>query len=148
MDRSGLNDLNYIQSPARLDEIIGRTKTLGFDMASEPRTGALLQALAASKSHGRILELGTGTGIAWLLSGMDREASLTSVDNDALVQSVAREFLGADHRLNLILKDALQFLNNELPESYDLVFADAMPGKYKGLRECLRVVKPGGNLRG
>jgi len=33
-------------------------------MASEPLVGALLRTLAASKSGGRLLELGTGTGIA------------------------------------------------------------------------------------
>ena len=53
-------------------------------MASEPKTGALLAALAASKPGGRLLELGTGTGLgtAWLLSGMDADSHLDTVDTD------------------------------------------------------------------
>ncbi len=139
-------ELDYIQPPPLLDQIIMRTDSLGFNMASEPETGAFLRALAASKPRGRFLELGTGTGIAtaWLLAGMDAESKLTSVDTNAEVQSVARDFLGGDHRLRLVLEDGLQFLRREPAESYDFVFADAMPGKYEGLAECLRVIKPGG----
>ncbi len=140
------NELEHIHPPPALEQIVARTTALGFDMASEPRTGALLRVLAASKPRGRFLELGTGTGIAtaWLLSGMDANSKLTSVDTDSKVQEVAREFLSSDRRLKLVLEDGLQFLQHEQPESYDFVFADAMPGKYDGLRECLRVVRPGG----
>ena len=35
---------------------------MSFDMISEPKVGALLATLAASKPAGRFLELGTGTG--------------------------------------------------------------------------------------
>jgi predicted O-methyltransferase YrrM len=141
-----LNELEYIQAPPVLDRILVKTNALGFDMASEPRTGALLRALAASKPNGRFLELGTGTGIAtaWLLAGMDADSKLTSVDTDPQVQGVARDLLGGDDRLTLVLKDGLRFLEDEQPESYDFVFADAMPGKYEGLQECLKVVKKGG----
>lgn len=140
------NELDYIQPPLALDPIIAKTNALGFNMASEPRTGALLRTLAASKPNGRFLELGTGTGIAtaWLLAGMDSRSKLTSVDTDATVQSVAHEFLGSDHRLQLVLEDGLQFLRRQPADAYDFVFADAMPGKYESLADCLRVIKPGG----
>ncbi|MGH9599174.1 MAG: O-methyltransferase, partial [Terracidiphilus sp.] len=107
-----MNDLDYIQAPAALAEIVARTEELNFKMASEPRTGALLRALSASKPAGRLLELGTGTGVAtaWLLSGMDDRSTLTSVDTDAQVQSVAKEALGRDTRLTLVLEDAAAFL--------------------------------------
>jgi predicted O-methyltransferase YrrM len=143
---SSLNEPDYIEPPPMLEQIAARTKALGFNMASEPLTGALLRVLAASKPNGKLLELGTGTGIAtaWMLAGMDAHSTLTSVDVDATAQGVAREFLGGDGRLTLVLEDGIQFLNHEGPESYDFVFADAMPGKYEGLEECLRVVKPGG----
>ncbi|HET9179598.1 MAG TPA: class I SAM-dependent methyltransferase [Terriglobia bacterium] len=142
----GLNDLDLVQPPAALAEINARTHAIGFDMASEPRTGALLRALAASKPGSRLLELGTGTGVAtaWILAGMDAGATLTSVDVDSRHQEVAREFLGSDSRLTLVLEDGLQFLGRQPSESFDFVFADAVPGKYEGLEDCLRVVKPGG----
>lgn len=139
-------ELTLLHPPFSLEQIIARTEALGFNMASEPRTGAFLRTLAASKPAGQLLELGTGTGIAtaWLLAGMDSESMLTSVDTDPQVQSVAREFLGSDGRLRLVLEDGLTFLRRERAAHYDFVFADAMPGKYEGLEECLRVVKPGG----
>ena len=55
----------------------------GIYYGSDARTGESLRALAASKPGGALLEsLGTGIGLgaAWLLSGMDARARLTSVD--------------------------------------------------------------------
>ena len=145
-ETNGLNDLNLVAPPAALAEIEARTRAMGFDMASEPRTGALLRALAATKARGRLLELGTGTGVAtaWILAGMDAGSTLASVDSDAHHQQVARECLGNDARLTLVLEDALGFLRRQPAASCDFVFADAIPGKYQGLEECLKVVKPGG----
>jgi len=141
-----MHEPDYFQPPFMLERIVASTHALGFDMASEPRTGTLLRALAASKPSGQFLELGTGTGVAtsWLLAGMDAHSKLTSVDTNAQVQAVAREFLGADSRLTLVLEDGLQFLRRQEPERYDFVFADAIPGKYEGLQDCLRLVKPSG----
>ena len=50
---------------------------------------------------GRILEIGTGTGVgtAWLLDGMNATSRIISVDIDPQLQAVAREFLGDDPRL-------------------------------------------------
>jgi predicted O-methyltransferase YrrM len=140
------NDLNYIQPPSLVERILVRTAGLSFNMGSEPRTGGLLRALAASKPSGRLLELGTGTGIAtaWLLDGIDEDSTLTSVDTDPQVQAVASEVLGADRRLTLITEDGATFLGRQEPASFDLVFADAMPGKYEALEKALAVVKPGG----
>jgi len=115
-------------------------------MASESRTGALLRVLAASKPAGRLLELGTGTGIAtcWLLDGMDPASELISVDTDASVQAVAREAFEDDARLTLVTEDAVAFLRRQKSSSFDLVFADALPGKYEELSAALSVVRPGG----
>src|SRR5437660_2648276 len=122
-----MTELDYISAPAVLKHILERSQALGFDMASEPKTGALLRTLAAAKPKGRLLELGTGTGIAtaWLLAGMDTASSLTSVDTDPSVQQVAREFLGNDVRLRLVLEDGLEFLRHQPDGGFDLVFADA-----------------------
>ena len=72
------------QQPGALGGILGDTEALGFNMTSEPKVGALLAVLAASKPGGRLLELGTGTGhgTAWLLSGMDAGSTLDTVDTD------------------------------------------------------------------
>jgi predicted O-methyltransferase YrrM len=135
-----------INEPSALAEILERTTELNFGMASESRTGALLRVLAASKPGGRLLELGTGTGIstAWLLAGMDSAATLISVDTDPKVQAIAREILGSDPRLVLVNEDGAAFLRGHTSEMFDLVFADAMPGKYEEPGDALALVKPGG----
>jgi predicted O-methyltransferase YrrM len=141
-----VQDLTYLQTPPKLLSIGKRSTELDFTMASEPLVGALLGVLAASKPGGRFLELGTGTGVAtaWILQGMDAHSSLISVDTDSELQQVAREFLGDDPRLTLETADGLAFLRGQQKESFDLVFADAMPGKFEGLAEALAVVKVGG----
>ncbi|HTB98491.1 MAG TPA: class I SAM-dependent methyltransferase [Terracidiphilus sp.] len=146
MTRNPLEGDAFFNPPAELSRINARTTELGFTMASEPRTGSLLQVLAASKPGGRFLELGTGTGLstAWLLSGMDASSTLISVDTDPQVQAVAREILGNDTRLTLVLEDGAAFLHRQIQHSFDLVFADAMPGKYEALDDALALVKPGG----
>lgn len=141
-----MNDSLLIKPPQTLEEIETRSESLDFGMASEPRTGALLAALAASKPGGRLLELGTGTGIgsAWLLSGMDASATLISVDPNSEFQAVAKAVHGRDPRLTLVLEDATPFLRRQMPRSFDLIFADSVPGKYESLDEALALVKPGG----
>ena len=140
-----MDDL-LIHKPAALPEILAQSAALDFTMASEPKTGALLRVLAASKPAGRLLELGTGTGIAtaWLLSGMDAASTLVTVDTNFKFQSAARRALGADPRLTLVLEDAVDYLVRQPPASFDLVFADALRGKFDGLDDALAVVKPGG----
>ena len=140
-----MDDL-LIHKPAALPEILAQSAALDFTMASEPKTGALLRVLAASKPAGRLLELGTGTGIAtaWLLSGMDAASTLVTVDTNFKFQSAARRVLGADPRLTLVLEDAVDYLVRQPPASFDLVFADALRGKFDGLDDALAVVKPGG----
>jgi len=79
-----IEDTKITQLPSAHPAILLDTETLGFKMASEPQIGSLLRTLAASKPGGRLLELGTGTGVgtAWLLDGMDAAARLETVDND------------------------------------------------------------------
>ena len=141
-----MDDPSCIQPPRALARILAATEQSGFGMASERRTGAFLRSLAAAKPGGRFLELGTGTGIAtaWILDGMDAGSTLISVDNDPVPQAIARKALAIDPRLHLVIEDGIDFLGRQKPQSFDLVFADAMPGKYDGLDGALALVKPGG----
>lgn len=132
-------------APAAWALIQARTAALGFDMPSEADTGALLRLLAASKPGGRMLELGTGTGLAaaWLLDGLDADARLISVDVDPVVQAVARETL-SDERVRFVLADGLDYVHSQPPGTFDLIFADAWPGKYEALGQALALLKQGG----
>ena len=75
---------------------------------------------------------------------MDEQSVLISVYNSAEVQRVAAELLGHDARLKLVTEDGTTFLRKQQPRYFDLVFADAIPGKYEGLESALTVVKVGG----
>ncbi|KDB04189.1 hypothetical protein U879_08125 [Defluviimonas sp. 20V17] len=115
-------------------------------MSSGLEVGALLRALAASKPGGRLLELGTGTGLAtaFLLDGMDAAARLVSIDTDASCQAIARKGLGDDARVRFECEDAAVFITGQEARSFDLVFADARPGKFSHLDETLDLIAPGG----
>lgn len=136
----------FCRPPPALERILAETRALGFALSSEKQTGALLRVLAMSKPGSRILEIGTGTGVgtSWLLDGMDSTSSIVSVDIDPELQAVAREALGPDPRLQLICADAALFVAQQPPASFDLIFADAIVGKYECLEETLRLLRDGG----
>jgi predicted O-methyltransferase YrrM len=131
--------------PAALAAIMRDTTALGFALSSDAPTGALLRALAASKPGGHLLELGTGTGhgTAWLLDGMDAAARLTTVDLEAANVDVARRHLGHDPRVTFHVDDGVKFLAGATGP-FDLIFADAMPGKYDARDRALDLLAPGG----
>jgi predicted O-methyltransferase YrrM len=143
---AAMNDTAVARTPPALAAIQAETATLGFSMASEPKTGAFLAALAAAKPGGRLLELGTGTGIgtAWLLSGMDASARLDTVDTDPAVVDVARRHLGGDARVAFRVEDGGAFLARADPDTYDLIYADAWPGKFTHLDQALACIRQGG----
>lgn len=141
-----MNDDHITQLPSALDAIRQDTERVRFTLASEPKTGSLLRALAASKPGGQFLELGTGTGVgtAWLLSGMEAGSRLISVDNDAKVLDIAKRNLGHDPRVTFHLGDGGAFLEQAMPQHFDFIYADAWPGKFTHLDLALSVLKVGG----
>ena len=141
-----LDDTDVARMPPPVPAILADSARLGFSMASEPKTGTFLAALAAAKPGGRLLELGTGTGVgtAWLLSGMDTSARLDTVDTDAAVVDVARRHLGHDPRVAFRLEDGAAFLARADADTYDLVYADAWPGKFTHLDAAFACLRQGG----
>ncbi len=141
-----MNDQEIIRRPEAFDAIRNETDALGFNMVSEPKVGALLAALAASKPGGRILELGTGTGhgTAWLLSGMGPTSTLDSVDTDPAVVAVARRHLGSDSRVTFHVMDGADFIARAPRRQFDVIYADAWPGKFSHLDEALALLRLGG----
>ncbi|WP_432710797.1 O-methyltransferase [Pedobacter sp.] len=133
---------NYPPNYVAIDKA---TKQSGFTMASDPKTCALLKTLAGTKPGGKLLELGSGTGLstAWILDGMDNSAALTSIDNDSVFLNIAERFL-KDSRLNLINQDAGEWIQNNRNVKFDLIFADTWHGKYLMLDEVLEMLNQGG----
>jgi predicted O-methyltransferase YrrM len=127
-------------------EIQRATEESGFNMASDLEACSLLRTLAVSKPGGKFLELGTGTGLstAWILDGMDMNSSLTSIDFDESVLSIAQRFLGNDPRLKLELIDGEKWVDANRDARFDFIFADTWHGKYLMLNEVLEMLKIGG----
>jgi predicted O-methyltransferase YrrM len=132
--------------PPALEAITTDTAALGFKMASTHQTGVMLCTLAASKPDGRILELGTGTGAgtAWLLHGMNANATLDTVDNNPASVAIAKRHLGHDPRIRFHLLDGSAFLRDPAHKQFDLIFADTWPGKFTNLDAALFLLSPGG----
>lgn len=132
--------------PAAYTAIDVLTKSSGFTMASDPLTCSLLRTLAASKPGGRFLELGTGTGLstAWILDGMDKDATLVSIDNDPQLLAIAQKHLAQDSRLTLVLTDGAEWVTENDGQQYDYIFADTWHGKYLLLNEVLAMLRKGG----
>jgi len=134
-----------INIPSQYENIATTTRQLDFNMASDLYTGSLLKTLVAAKTGGRILELGTGSGLAtsWILGGMDKGALLVTVENNEMLLSVAQQNL-KDYRIQFVLEDGYKWLKEYKDEKFDLIFADAMPGKYDLFEEAFSLLKPGG----
>ncbi|WP_024480808.1 O-methyltransferase [Cellulophaga baltica] len=126
--------------------IEAKSKEIDFSMPSDLHIGSLLQTLIASKANSRFLELGTGIGLSlsWMIEGMDANSSLISVDNDPELIQIATEFFGEDKRVSLICEDGSVWLKNYSGAKFDLIFADAWPGKYSEIEEALNLVTVGG----
>ena len=132
--------------PVAYYAIDAATKEMGFTMPSDILTCSLLKTLAASKPNGRFLELGTGTGLstAWILDGMDENSSLISIDYDPKLLEIAQKHLGSDTRLSLECVDGEAWVNQNLGQKFDYIFADTWHGKYLMLDEVLEMLNIGG----
>lgn len=142
-----MNHLKNIAAdiPSPYEGILKATKAISFDMASDLSTGSLLKTLTSSKPAGLFLELGTGSGLAtsWIAAGMDQESELITVDNNEVLISIARQNL-VDHRINFVCADGYEWIKDYQGSPFDLIFADAIPGKYEMFAETWALLKKGG----
>ncbi|MDQ3291060.1 MAG: class I SAM-dependent methyltransferase [Bacteroidota bacterium] len=135
-----------ITLPPLYSEIIKESEAMAFNMLSDVRTGSLLRTLAAAKPHGNFLELGTGTGLSlsWLAAGADSNCSIISIDYNPAYQQVAINAFKTDKRITFICTDGNEWLQSYNGPLFDLIFADAWPGKFTALDETLTLIKVGG----
>ncbi|MFI6071349.1 O-methyltransferase [Actinoplanes sp. NPDC051343] len=133
---------------SRVQDALDRAGAAGFTISSEPPAGPLLAVLAAAvPPGGRILEIGTGTGVglAWLVEGLGgrTDVEVRSVEHDPRLGRLAAE---ADWPENVTLHegDVLDLLDTL--GTFDLIFADAEGGKWHGLDRTIAALAPGGHL--
>lgn len=139
-------DSKITQQPRTYSTLLQKCEEIGFTMPSDVYIGTLLKSLIASKPNGRFLELGTGIGLslAWMIEGMVGQSQITSVDNDPELISIVSEVIGTNQHVHLVCEDGSQWIKNYEDEPFDLIFADAWPGKYSKIEETLRLLKIGG----
>lgn len=141
-----MNDLTILNKPAIHRQIEAKSAEIGFSMPSDLYIGSLLKTLIASKAKANLMELGTGIGLSlsWMIDGMDSGSRLTTIDNDPELIEIARHFFGSDNRVEIICTDGTDWIKSYQGDKFDLIFADAWPGKYSEIDEILELVKPKG----
>jgi predicted O-methyltransferase YrrM len=75
---------------------------------------------------------------------MDASSTLDSVDNNEAVLEIARHYLGDDSRVRFHYADGAKLLESFGDRQFDLIFADAWPGKFDHLEHALAILRPGG----
>lgn len=141
-----MNDTKILKRPEVYKDLCLKSKEIGFTMPSDIYVGNLLKTLVSSKPKGHFLELGTGMGLSlsWMIDGMDSDSTLISIDNDDKLIAIAQDFFGYDKRVSLVCADGADWIQNYSGNGFDLVFADAWPGKYSELDEVLSLITLGG----
>jgi len=141
-----MDDNHIADIPKAYPAILEQSKALGFSMPSDLLVGSLLKTLVAAKPGGRFLEMGTGTGLAlsWMVAGMDKQASVISLDHDPDVLAVAEAHLGSDPRVEWVCSDGSTWIQAYSGPPFDLIFADTWAGKYTDLDQTLDLLVPGG----
>jgi len=141
-----MKDSNILNIPKRYTSLLAKCAEIGFTMPSDLYIGTFLKTLITSKPKANLLELGTGIGLSlsWMIDGMDKGSRLTTIDNDPKLIDIAREFFGGDDRVKIVCEDGTKWIKNYEGEKFDLIFADAWPGKYSEIDEILDLVKVGG----
>jgi len=141
-----MNDANILDTPTQYAYLQAKCEEIGFTMPSDHYIGPFLKTLMASKPGGSFLELATGISVApsWMIDGLDADSSIVSVDNDQQLIDIAKECFSEDKRVELVCADGEQWIQENSDLAFDLIFADAWPGKYGQLDEILSMVKVGG----
>lgn len=141
-----MNDSNIKDIPSIHPEIDRKSREIGFTMPSDMYIGTFLKTLISSKPGGRFLELGTGIGLSlsWMIDGMDDKSTLVTVDNDPKLIEIAKQYFSKDTRVSIVCEDGTNWIKNYHGELFDLIFADAWPGKYSEIDEVLNLLSIGG----
>jgi demethylmenaquinone methyltransferase/2-methoxy-6-polyprenyl-1,4-benzoquinol methylase len=125
-----------------------RARQEGFPMSCDPAVGRLLAVLAAHLPvRAKVAELGTGAGVgtAWITSGLlpRTDVTVTTIENDRQTAAVAAR---ADWPSFVSLRHGQALGMLAEGGAYDLIFADAPDGKWRGLDQTIGALSPHGML--
>jgi predicted O-methyltransferase YrrM len=149
-----LADHQYAEEWLAEHEALIAARRRGTELGATPvgtAAGATLRFLAATVRARTVVELGTGAGVSacWLISGMEPDGVLTSIDTESEHLRVARTTFAevgiTPNQFRLINGRALEVLPRLTDSAYDLVFCDAAPSESAAyLGEAIRLLRPGG----
>ncbi len=141
-----MNIFEVQDEPKIWSKLEDKCTEIGFTMPSDKHIGCLLKTLMQSKPGGNFLELGTGIGLSlcWMIEGLTENAKVTSVDNDPELIAIADSFFAHHKALSLVCEDGSNWLKEYTGEHFDLIFADAWPGKYSDIETALDLLKVSG----
>lgn len=103
----------------------------------------LIQALAAQVRGGVIGEMGTGAGIgtAWISLATSPDTRIVTIDIDEARATAVRELFADYANVTVLQGDALEIADHG---PFDLLYADAPPGKVTDQDVAVAMMKPGG----
>lgn len=135
-----------MSAPATLPPVVEQahrlSHRLGFMRSCRNETGRLLATLAAA-STGTLAETGTGsgTGAAWIRSGMRADAHLITAEHDEKLAAAVREVFEGDDQVEVVQADWTQ-LADRAP--FSLLFLDVSEAKVAGPDTVADLMRPGG----
>lgn len=129
-----------------------RAGELGIDPVL-PGAGQVLRLLAAAVDAQAVVEIGTGAGVGslYLLSGMNADGVLTTIDTEIENQRAAKEAFAEAKvrpaRVRTIAGSPRDVVGRLTDHAYDLVcFPAQVPQAMALLEHALRLLRPGGAL--
>jgi predicted O-methyltransferase YrrM len=149
-----INPHDYAEGFIAEDSIKAAARARGVEIGTNdvsPGTGAYLRHLAQLLSAQSVVEIGTGSGVGslWLLEGMIKSGTLTSIDDEMEHSSIAKLALAeadiAAPRFRLITNSVMDVMTKLADRAYDLVVFRHNPEDLNfAISEAHRVLRSGG----
>ena len=145
---------SYAEGFIAEDAIKAAARTRGVEIGTRDLTqgaGAFLSFLAQLLKAQSVVEVGTGSGVGalWLLEGMLKSGTLTSIDDEAEHTSIAKlAFADAEiapQRFRLITNPVMEVMTKLTDRAYDLVIYRHNPEDLTyAISEAQRILRSGG----
>ena len=135
-----INDFGLKLNPVQ-QEIINYNKTLGEikRMQVDPTQCHFLHLIIKISNTKNVLEIGTFTGLSALSISLalPRDGKLIALDKNDETNKIALNFFkkaNQDHKIETIIKPALETLEELKNKKFDMIFIDADKMNYKHLK--------------